>query len=111
MSQMPDRRAFQPDSPFPPGQVLVEALERLDMTQAELARRTDRPVKTINEIVHGRTAITPETAIQFARVLDVKASVWNGLEARHREFLATAEERTHLQKAVEWLERFPLRQL
>jgi HTH-type transcriptional regulator / antitoxin HigA len=111
MTQIPDRRAFRPDSPLPPGQLVIEALERLDMTQADLARRANRPVKTINEIIHGRTAITPETAIQFARVLGVKASVWNALETRYREFLAAADEETRLQRAALWLQRFPVREL
>ena len=54
-----------------PGEVLVEALEERDMTQAELARRMARPLKTISEIATGKAAITPETAIQLERALGI----------------------------------------
>jgi len=111
MSPVPDRRAFSPDRPQPPGQLLLETLDHLGMSQAELARRTNRPVKTINEIAHGRTAITPETAIQFERVLKVKAVIWNGLEARYRQMLAAVDEQDRLQGALGWLDRFPVREL
>jgi plasmid maintenance system antidote protein VapI len=78
------------------------------MTQAELARRTDRPVKTINEIVNGKAAITPETAIQLERVLGIPDRVWNNLEVRYRAALARAEERRQLAGEVEWLNQIPV---
>ena len=46
-----DQTAWQPDWAVPPGEILAEALVDRGMTQSELARRMDRPVKTINEIV------------------------------------------------------------
>ena len=43
---------YLPDSPVPPGETLRETLESLGMKQVELAKRMNRPVKTINEIIH-----------------------------------------------------------
>ena len=54
---------------IPPGELLAETLDSLGLKQAELARRTGRPVQAINEIVKGVKEITPETALQFERVL------------------------------------------
>ncbi|MEX1112886.1 MAG: helix-turn-helix domain-containing protein, partial [Patescibacteria group bacterium] len=52
-----------------PGEILVEALAERRMSQAELARRMARPLKTISEIANGKTAITPETALQLERTV------------------------------------------
>lgn len=79
---------FTPDYVPCPGVTLRETLEALGMTQEELAGRTARPVKTINEIIKGKAAITPETALQLEKVFDVPARFWTGLEANYREILA-----------------------
>jgi plasmid maintenance system antidote protein VapI len=78
------------------------------MTQAELAERMGRPTKTINEIIKGKAAITPETALQFERVFRVPAHFWNNREQRYREYLAAREEDERLKKAVEWLKELPV---
>ncbi len=83
-----EQRAWQPDSTIAPGELLLEALQDRGMSQSELARRMDRPAKSINEIVHGKAAITPETAIQLELTLGISASFWNQLETKYREHLA-----------------------
>ena len=45
-----------------PGETLIDTIDAKDISQTELASRMGRPIKTINEIIQGRTAITPETA-------------------------------------------------
>jgi len=87
---------FKPDYAIPPGQTLLEHLETLGLSQAELAERTGRPKKTANEIIHGKVAITPETALQFERVLGSPASFWNALEQNYRASLARLDERRRL---------------
>ena len=93
----------------PEGVTLSETLEALGMSQADLAERTGRPKKTINEIVKGKAAITPETALQFERVLGIPASFWNNLERDYRETVARLEEHQRLQRHVDWLKQFPLK--
>jgi len=83
-----ERRAWQPDWTVAPGELLLEALKDRGISQSELARRMDRPAMTINEIVNGKAAITPETAIQLELTLGISASFWNQLEAIYREHLA-----------------------
>src|SRR5438874_9743718 len=68
----------------------------------------NRPVKTINDIVKGKAAITPETAIQLERVLSIPASIWNNLETRYREHLAQAEARKQLERESDWVKSFPV---
>ncbi len=99
---------YTPNYVAHPGETLLETLEALGMSQADLADRTGRPKKTINEIIHGKSAITPETALQLERALRVPASFWNNLERNYREFLAKQEEQKKLQDQVEWLKKIPV---
>jgi HTH-type transcriptional regulator / antitoxin HigA len=102
---------FSPDYAVAPGETLLETLEALKMTQAELATRIERPLKTINEIVKGKSAITPETALQLEQALGVPAAVWSGLESNYQLVLATAREKERLRSFVDWLKTLPTKQL
>lgn len=102
---------YIPDVVSPPGETLLELLESKRMSQAELADRTGRPKKTINEIVKGKAAITPETALQFERVLGVPASFWISREQGYRESLARAKEAIALENEVDWLDQIPYKAL
>ncbi|MBU1411455.1 ImmA/IrrE family metallo-endopeptidase, partial [Myxococcota bacterium] len=68
----------------------------------------NRPVKTINEIIKGKAAITPETAIQLERVFGAPASFWMNREARYREALARQAEWARLRSFNTWLRELPL---
>lgn len=105
------RNKYNPNIAIPPGETLLELLESKNMTQKELAQRTGRPVKTINEIIKGKAAIMPETAIQFERVLDVPASFWNNLELNYRETLCNIAEQEKLALEKQWAKQFPVKKL
>lgn len=98
----------QPNWAVHPGEVLAEALEDRAMTQAELARRMDRPVKTINEIVNGKSAITHDTAIQLELVLGIPSRLWNNLQRDYFEAEARIAERRRLHAGSAWVDHFPL---
>lgn len=100
---------YMPDYVSPPGESLLERLEELGMTQAELARRTGRPQKTINEIIRGKASITPETALQLQRVLGTPASYWNNRQQQYLEHQARMRERAALSQEIDWLKRFPVK--
>lgn len=93
---------------IPPGETLRETLQAIGMTQVELAERTGRPKKTINEIISGKAAITAETALQFERVLGIPASFWNNLERNYEETLARLREEEEFDRDKEWIEKFPI---
>lgn len=105
------RYAYTPDYAVPPGETLEEIINSLNISQAELAKRTGRPLKTINEIVKGKAAITAETALQFERALGVPASFWNNLERNYQEALAALKEQRALEVAKEWADGFPAKEL
>ncbi|MGE5401966.1 MAG: ImmA/IrrE family metallo-endopeptidase [Ignavibacteriales bacterium] len=102
---------FVPDYAIAPGLTLEDVLRDRRMPQAELARRTNRPLKTISEIVSGIAQITPETAIQFEHVLGIPASFWLNLESNYREALARIKERKTLEGYIEMLRKFPVKEL
>jgi HTH-type transcriptional regulator / antitoxin HigA len=102
------QRGTRRDWAIPPGEILDEALSERGWTQAELARRTNRPLKTINEIVRGKAAITPETALQFELVLGIPAHVWLNLERAHGEWQARLTEEERLKDTTDWVKRFPV---
>lgn len=83
----------------------------LDNPQAELARRTGRPVQAINEIIKGEKALTPETALQFEKALGVPAHIWTGLESRYRLIRARTEEKELIKKELPYLRDTPYKQL
>ena len=89
----------------PPGDTLEELLDDRGMTQAQLAERTDLTPKTINLIVKGKAAITPETALAFERVFGMPASFWNTREAQYRDALARRAEAEAVDKS--WQALFP----
>jgi addiction module HigA family antidote len=107
----PDRTQYRPTTVSPPGETLAEMLEERGLSQTELAGRTGRPVKTINEIVRGKAAITADTALQFERVLGAPAAFWQDREARYREFLARRAEAERVEGQVGWLEELPVRDM
>jgi HTH-type transcriptional regulator/antitoxin HigA len=101
---------FAPDYSIPPGSTLREVLERLGMSQAELAARTDLSTKHVNQIVQGIAPLTHETAILFERVTGVPSRIWNNLEADYRDLLARQEEEvTSEDRAL--LRALPLKEL
>jgi HTH-type transcriptional regulator / antitoxin HigA len=83
-----ERSSYRPDVAVLPGETLLETIEALGMSQADLARRAGRPLKTINEIVQGKAAITADTALHLEQALGVPAGFWIALERNYQERLA-----------------------
>ena len=81
------RNEYLPDIVSPPGATLRDILNERAISQADLAARMGRPKKTINEIMQGKAAITPETALQLEFTLGILASFWNERERLYREYL------------------------
>lgn len=106
------RTEFAPDFISPPGETIQDLLDEKSMSQAELAERMGRPVKTVNEIVKGKAAITPETSLQLERVLGVPSSFWLIREQKYRERIARERESRELRHHVQWMkETFPVKDM
>lgn len=102
---------WRPEWAVAPGEILLEALQDREMTQSELAQRLGRPLKTVNEIIKGKAAITSETAIQLERALGITAAFWTNLETQYRDTLARQEAEAELEAQAAWADRFPVADL
>ena len=105
------RAEVWPDRAIHPGIYLGEELETRGMTQAELARRMERPVQAVNEVVRGRKAISEETALGLERVLGTPSRVWLNLQSMYALARVRIEEEPELEAQAGWLDRFPVREM
>ncbi|MFH0777911.1 MAG: HigA family addiction module antitoxin [Candidatus Eisenbacteria bacterium] len=81
-------QTLAPYEPIPPGELLLEEITARGWTQSDFAAITRRPLQTINEIISGKKAITPETSLAFARALGTTPQYWLNLESAYRLALA-----------------------
>ena len=67
--------------PTHPGEMLLEEFLRpLGITQSEFAIHLCISFPRLNEIIHGKRGVTPDTALRLARVLGISADFWLGLQ-------------------------------
>ena len=67
-----------------PGEILLEEwLKPMDVSQYRLAIEIDVPPRRINEIVHGKRAITADTALRLARFFGTDAQSWLNLQSHY----------------------------
>jgi len=60
--------------------LLEEFLKPLGITQSALALRLGVSFPRLNEIIRGKRALTPDTALRLARVVGMSADFWLGLQ-------------------------------
>ncbi len=71
-------------APAHPGEVLREDfLKPLGMSQYALAKAIGVPQIRVSEIVNGKRAITPDTALRLARYFGTSAEFWMGMQATY----------------------------
>jgi len=93
-------------APIHPGEVLqADFLEPLGVSQYRLAQDISVPPRRINEIVHGKRAVSADTALRLARYFGTTERFWLNLQARfdleqQRDVLGT-----RLEKEVRVLDR------
>jgi antitoxin HigA-1 len=63
--------------PTPPGEILLEEFLRpLGMSQVELAERIGVSYPRVNEIIHGKRGVTPDSAVRLARLFGTSPEFW-----------------------------------
>jgi addiction module HigA family antidote len=55
----------------------------MDISQYRLAKDISVPPRRINEIVHGKRAISPDTALRLSRYFGLSEWFWMNLQARY----------------------------
>ncbi len=85
--------------PIHPGEVLMEDfIEGFGITQNKLAVSVGVPPRRINEIVHGKRAITADTALRLGRYFGISPQFWLNLQTQYE--LELAEDRVSEQIAA-----------
>ena len=71
-------------APTHPGEILMkEFLEPLGISQYRLAKDIAVVPRRINEIVHGKRAITADTALRLSRYFSTSEKFWMNLQTRY----------------------------
>lgn len=76
------RKAAKKLEPIPPGEILNEDfMKPLGISQNRLARDIDINPARVNDIVHGRSAITASIALRLAKYFGTSPEVWMNLQS------------------------------
>jgi addiction module HigA family antidote len=76
--------AAQKMAPVHPGEILMEEfLQPLGISQYRLSKDIGVAPRRINEIVHGKRAISPDTALRLARHFGMTETFWSNLQVHY----------------------------
>jgi HTH-type transcriptional regulator/antitoxin HigA len=102
--------ARMPAEVFPPGEFLADELEERGWSQVELAEILGRPPRLINEIIAGKRAITPETALGLGAALGPSPEFWMNLESAYQLSKARIEQ-PEVSKRARLYDKFPVKEM
>jgi addiction module HigA family antidote len=69
--------------PFTPGEILQEEfMQPYGLTQDKLAKLIHVTRRRINEIINGKRAITPDTALKLAKLFNMSPDYWLNLQTK-----------------------------
>ena len=77
--------------PIHPGEHLAEMLQELGITQYRLAKTMGVPQIRVHQIVHGRRAVTPDSALRLGRALGMTPDFWLNLQRMYDLDVARAK--------------------
>lgn len=66
-----------------PGEILAEELAEIAVTPSELARQLCVPANRITQILHGKRAITGDTALRLGHWFGTSAQFWLNLQSAY----------------------------
>jgi antitoxin HigA-1 len=66
-----------------PGEILAEELAEIAITPTELARQLRVPANRITQILHGKRAITGDTALRLGHWFGTSARFWLNLQSAY----------------------------
>lgn len=93
-------------APVHPGEILLtEFLEPMGISQYRLAKDISVTPRRINEIVHGRRAITADTALRLGRFFGMEAEFWLNLQTHYDMEVAQEALQAQLDKEVQPFKR------
>ena len=89
-------------APIHPGEILMEEfLKPMEISQYRLAKDINVPARRINEIVHAKRSISPDTALRLSKYFGLSESFWMNLQARYDLEVAKDRLKDRLDKEVQ----------
>ncbi|HIE65496.1 MAG: HigA family addiction module antitoxin [Nitrospira sp.] len=71
-------------APIHPGEILMEEfLKPMGISQYKVAKDISVPARRINEIVHGKRSVSPDTALRLSKYFGLSERFWINLQARY----------------------------
>lgn len=87
--------------PIPPGEILLEEFLRPHgLSQNRLARDIDVNPARVNDIVHGRSAITAGIALRLAKYFGTTPELWMNLQSDYELRRARASDWPNIESRV-----------
>ncbi len=87
--------------PVHPGVHLLDYIEGAGISQYRLAKAIHVPPRRINEIVHGKRAITADTALRLGRHFRTTPQFWMNLQSAYDLATTEAEIGAELARGIE----------
>ena len=72
-----------------PGEILADELKELEISPTELSRQISVPPNRISQIIHGKRAITGDTALRLGHWFQTSAQFWLNLQSAYDLRVAT----------------------
>jgi antitoxin HigA-1 len=92
---------FKAATTHPGVMLLEEFLKPLGISQNELALKIRVPATRIGEIVHGRRAVSPDTALRLARFFGNSPDFWLNLQKNYDLSKAIVGHAAEIERDVE----------
>jgi antitoxin HigA-1 len=78
-------------TPIHPGEILLDELEEIGISSAELARILAVPPNRISQIIAGKRSVTADTALRLGRYFGTSPDFWLNLQKMYELDLAKEE--------------------
>ena len=87
--------------PIPPGEILAEEFMKPNrISQNRLSRDIDVNPARVNDIVHGRSAITAPIALRLGKYFGTTPELWMNLQSSYELRLARAKDWPTIERRV-----------
>ena len=88
--------------PVHPGEVIKDEMEARHISQREFARQVNVSYTALNELLNGKRALSPTTALMFEAALDIPADALMHIQTKYT--MQTARQDSRI---MSWLARIP----
>ena len=78
---------YTPDYVSSPGETLQELLDKYEISEFALAKRTVTNIKYVHDLLQGKIGLTGHMAFGLERIFNVPASFWIERDGAYQKYL------------------------